>query len=211
MIKINFFNQPTDLIIRDILIYLLIIITPMIIFDNITVFFNKGLKVNTDANELNYIIPISLGILTAILVLIRQRKLYNLLRDGFINGNYQSRKDIDIIALSKNYKNLQIKQTIFTIFNNAYKGKDKALVEKIDIIREIAHHYQQEEPFLNMPENIRYVLKNIKQKLDDNPESEYLISQLQNIFNKEKTKLKIQYYLTIFGFMVGVIGIFINI
>ncbi|NAZ98706.1 hypothetical protein [Vibrio toranzoniae] len=87
------------------------------------------------------------------------------------------------------------------------KGKNQDLEPHLELIEGYVREFNREQPFQDLPSDIRLYLERVRDKLDDKTTLEALTSHIRELValnNRENKKLK---FYTIGGFFVGVLGV----
>ncbi|MCG3767872.1 hypothetical protein EXA23_17265 [Vibrio cincinnatiensis] len=87
------------------------------------------------------------------------------------------------------------------------KGKNPDLEPHLELIEGYVREFNREQPFQDLPSDIRLYLERVRDKLDDKTTLEALTSHIRELValnNRENKKLK---FYTVGGFFVGILGV----
>ena len=94
----------------------------------------------------------------------------------------------------------------------AIAAEDEELKNKIQEIRELLISHEQREPFSELPENISLQLNSLKEENTNlDKQVTQLASSLTELYSSNKSEIAKQKKFTLWGFIVGVLGVLISI
>jgi hypothetical protein len=112
------------------------------------------------------------------------------------------------IAETRSISQSQIHKTFKELLREVLAGRNISLAKERDLIETFIAKMKVTEPFQGLPNEVRIHLERLREALEEQPEKlEPLTAQIRELVainNKEK---RIQKYLTMAGFVIGIIGL----
>ena len=125
-----------------------------------------------------------------------------------------------VVRQSMNYADLQhlaerwnqdrqaVLQSLRVLLSEAIAGEDDSLSERTEFLRQLLLEHQAREPYAELPENISLQLAALRSTVSNRPDAiPQLATSLSDLYSKNQRELARQKKLTIWGFVVGVLGL----
>lgn len=129
-----------------------------------------------------------------------------------INNGELSYSDLQHLAERWNQDRKAVLQSLRVLLSTAISEADNPLHPKAGKLRVLLEVHVATEPFAELPENISLQLKQIGKNLSSNQDSiTQLAASLSSLYAKNQRDSEKQKKLSVWGFVVGVIGIALSI
>lgn len=116
--------------------------------------------------------------------------------------------DLQHLAERWNQDRQAVLQSLRVLLSEAIAGEGEGLSERVDFLRQLLIEHQSREPYAELPENISLQLAALSPALMDRPEAvPQLATSLSDLYSKNQRELMRQKRLTVWGFVVGVLGL----
>lgn len=116
--------------------------------------------------------------------------------------------DLQHLAERWNQDRQAVLQSLRVLLSDALAGEGENLPERTDFLRQLLMEHQSREPYAELPENISLQLAALSQALQDRSDAvPQLATSLSDLYSKNQRELMRQKRLTVWGFVVGVLGL----
>lgn len=166
--------------------------------------------------------PIALGAVGAILAMAvslandflkdNWRKRFRVQLAGAISNGDLSYSDLQHLAERWSQERKAVLQSLRVLLSTALSEPDNAVAKNIDKIRVLLEVHEATEPFAELPENISLQLKQIGRNLTSDKDAiTQLAASLGTLYAANQREAEKQKWLSVWGFVVGLIGIALSI
>ncbi|HIF9430206.1 TPA: hypothetical protein ACX6R9_002142 [Photobacterium damselae] len=140
-----------------------------------------------------------------------RKRFQQQLRKGIINKKL-SYNDLQHLAERWSQDRKRILFSLRIILSDAMSGEDENLKDEVDEIKSLLNEHKNKEPFAELPENISLQLSQLEKYLPNNKDSILqLAASLSELYETNQYDLSKQKKLTIWGFVLGVLGLLVGV
>jgi hypothetical protein len=120
--------------------------------------------------------------------------------------------DLQHLAERWNQDRQAVLLSLRVLLSEAISGEGEGLAERTDFLRQLLSEHQSREPYAELPENISLQLAALNPALQDSPDAvPQLATSLSDLYSKNQRELLRQKRLTVWGFVVGLLGLFASL
>jgi hypothetical protein len=116
--------------------------------------------------------------------------------------------DLQHLAERWNQDRQAVLHSLRMLLSEAIAGEGNSLSERADFLRRLLLEHQAREPYAELPQNISLQLAALQNFSTDRPDAiPQLATSLSDLYSKNQRDLARQKKLTVWGFVVGVLGL----
>jgi hypothetical protein len=119
---------------------------------------------------------------------------------------------IKVFASTRHLSQRDIGDTLKELLREALKGSDELLKSNVELFERYLEYYRNDEPFEDLPGEIRVYLERIRDQLPNGIETlDPLVNYLRDLSAENLREKKRQKLIAILSLMIGAAGLFIGI